>query len=451
VEPQPEVRYARNGDAQIAYQVVGNGPVDLVYLPPWGNLVWNWEWPPYARFLRRLASFSRLIVVDRRGFGCSSGGGPASSLEVDVDDLLAVIEEAQGPPPSIFAADGGLAALLAAASHPERVSRLLLFNPQSATLRTGEQPWLPSPDRYDGSVGTFDRVSNVNDRVEQYVRSLEPSMREDRGYFEWAVRMFPLNCTPQTWVTYLRLRREIDLTSILPSLQTPTLVLSRPGRVTAGGVTDAGESSRFVAARIPGAKLVELPGEDTNPWVGESDAVVDAIEEFLIGTLAAREPTRALATVLFTDIVDSTKTAASVGDARWRELVAAHHERARAAFAAHRGHEIDAAGDGFLATFDGPARAVECALEICRAVRDLRLEVRAGCHTGEVERTPDGIRGIAVHIGARVAALAGPGEVLVSQTVRDLTAGSGLVFDDAGEHELKGVPERWTLYRAAHD
>jgi class 3 adenylate cyclase len=297
----------------------------------------------------------------------------------------------------------------------------------------------------------FDRVSNVKERVEQYVRGLEPSVRADRGYFEWAARMFPLNCTPQTWVTYLRLRRDTDLTSILPFLQAPTLILSRPGRVSVGGVTDAGRSSRFVAGQIPGSKLVELPGEDANPWVGESDAVVDAIEEFLIGAPAMREPTRALTTVLFTDIVDSTKTAASMGDAHWRELVAAHHERARAAFATHRGREIDAAGDGFLATFDGPARAVECALEICRTVRDLDLEVRTGCHTGEVERTPDGVRGIAVHIGARVAALAGPGEVLVSQTVRDLTAGSGLVFDDAGEHELKGVPERWKLYRVAHD
>ena len=449
MEPQPDVRYARNGDVRIAYQVLGDGPVDLVYLPPWGNLVWNWEWPPYARFLRRLASFSRLIIVDRRGFGCSSGAGPAPSLEVEVDDLLAVIEEAQGPPPAIFAADAGFAALLAAASHPERVSRLLLFNPQSASLRSEEQPWLPSPDRYDGGVGMFDRVANVKERVEQYVRALEPSVRGDSGYFEWAVRMFPLNCTPQTWVRYLHLHREIDLTSILHSIQTATLVLSRPGRVSVSGVSDAGRSSKFVAARIPGAMLVELPGEDANPWVGESDAVVDAIEEFLVGEPAMREPTRALATVLFTDIVDSTKTVVSMGDMRWRELVAAHHERARSAFAAHRGREIDAAGDGFLAMFDGPARAVECALEICRTVRDLELEVRAGCHTGEVERTPEGIRGIAVHIGARVAALAAPGEILVSQTVKDLTAGSGLVFEEAGEHELKGVPERWKLYRVA--
>jgi class 3 adenylate cyclase len=449
VESLPEVRYARSADASIAYQVLGEGPVDLVYLPPWGNLVWNWQWPPYAQFLRRLASFSRLIVIDRRGFGCSSGGGPAASFEVDVDDLFAVIEDAQGPPPAVFGADGGLAPLLAAATHPERVSALILFHAEAAGTRTEEQPWLPSADEWDGTIRMFGRVSNTRERVQQYVRRLEPSVREDPGYFEWALRMFPLNCTPETWVKYLERCRATDVASLLPLIRVPTLVLVRP-RVQARTEEFVG-SSRFIAERIPGAKLVELPGEDVNAWVGESDAVLDAVERFLVGAPAAREPTRALATVLFTDIVDSTKTAASIGDARWREILAAHHDRARAAIAAHRGREIDSAGDGFLATFDGPARAVQCATEICRTVRDLELEVRTGCHTGEVERTSEGIRGIAVHIGARVAALAGPGEVLVSQTVRDLTARSGLIFDDAGEHELRGVPDRWKLYRVAHD
>jgi class 3 adenylate cyclase len=304
---------------------------------------------------------------------------------------------------------------------------------------------LASADEWEGMIRMFGRVSSTRERVQQYVRRLEPSVRDDQGYFEWALRMFPLNCTPETWVTDLQRYRATDVTSALPSIRVPTLVLVRP-HVRAQNEAIVG-SSRFLAENIPDAKLVELPGEDTNPWVGESDALLDAIEAFLVGAPAAREPTRALATVLFTDIVDSTKTAASVGDARWGELLAAHHERARAAIAAHRGREIDAAGDGFLATFDGPARAVDCAIQICASVRDLALEVRTGCHTGEVERTPDGIRGIAVHIGARVAALAGPGEVLVSQTVRDLTAGSGLAFDDAGEHELKGIPDRWKLYR----
>jgi class 3 adenylate cyclase len=444
VEQQPEVRYARSGDAQIAYQVLGEGPVDLLYRPPWGNLVWNWEWPPYARFLRRLASFSRLIVVDRRGFGCSSGTPLAASLEVEVDDFLAVVEDAQGPPPVVFDAEGGFASLLAAATHPERLSALVLFDGDPAGMRSDELPWLASPDEAEGRIRMFARMTNARERVQQYVRNLEPSVRGDPGYFEWALRMFPLNCTPDTWVAYHRRWRDTDVTAALASIRQPTLLLVRPRGLRGEAALASG---RFLVERIPEARLVELPGEDANPWVGESDAVVDAIEDFAVGAPATREPTRALATILFTDIVDSTKTAASIGDARWRELVAAHHERARTAFGTHRGREIDAAGDGFFATFDGPARAVECALEICRSVRDLDLEVRAGCHTGEVERAPDEIRGIAVHIGARIAALAAPSEVLVSQTVRDLTAGSGLVFDDAGDHELKGVPGRWNLYR----
>ncbi|MFY9580839.1 MAG: NUDIX domain-containing protein [Gaiellaceae bacterium] len=231
-------------------------------------------------------------------------------------------------------------------------------------------------------------------------------------------------------VAYLAVLREVG--AIVAGADAAAAALVPVSDVLQGKVELAFDHAQIVRDAI---ELVELPGEDANTWVAQ----------------AVREPTRALATVLFTDIVDSTRTAASVGDARWRELVAVHHERVRAAFAVHRRREIDAAGDGFFATFDGPARAVECALEICRTVRDLDLEVRAGCHTGEVERTPDGVRGIAVHIGARVAALAGPGEVLVSQTVRDLTVGSGLVFEQAGEHELKGVPERWKVYRVAHD
>ena len=445
MQAQPEVRYARNGDAEIAYQVVGDGPVDLVYLPPWGNLVWNWEWPPYAQFLRRLASFSRLIVIDRRGFGCSSGTGPAPSLEDEVDDLFAVIEDAQGPQPTIFAADTSFSTLLAAATHPDRLSRLILFNGQAAGTMTEDQPWLSSADMWDHRLKVFERVTRVRERVEQYVRLLEPSVHDDPGYFDWALRMFPLNCTPKTWVTYMQRERATDLTAALPSIQLPTLLLYRPERLVRASETRAG--SRFLAERIANTKLVECPGEDSAPWVGDSDAIADAIEDYLVGAPTAREPTRALATVLFTDIVDSTRMAASLGDARWRDLLAGHHERARAAIAAHRGREIDSTGDSFLATFDGPARAVQCAMEICRTVRDLEIEVRTGCHTGEVERTPEGIRGIAVHIGARVSALAGPGEVLVSQTVRDLTAGSGLRFEDAGEHELKGVPDLWTLYR----
>jgi|SRR5579862_4279089 len=445
MQPQPDVRYTRSGDAQIAYQVFGDGPIDLVYLPPWGNVVWNWEWPPYARFLQRLAVFSRLIVIDRRGFGCSSGSAPAPSLEEDVDDLLAVIEDAQGPAPVVFAADGGFSAILAAATHPERVSGLVVYVGERlppAGTRTDELHWLSTPDRVASAIGQFARVSHPRERVEQYVRTLEPSLVGDRDYLDWAVRMFPLNCTPETWVSYRTRLRDTSVAPLLGSLRQPTLVLVRPA-AREEGLTAA----RYVAEKIPNATLVELPGVDTNPWAGEPDAVADAVGEFLGAAPTVREPTRMLATVLFTDIVDSTRLAATLGDARWRELVDVHHSRARATFAAHGGREIDAAGDGFLVTFDGPARAVACAVELSSVVEELGVQIRAGCHAGEIDRTPEGIRGIAVHIGARVAALAGPGEVLVSRTVRDLTAGSGLQFEDAGEHELKGVPERWQLYR----
>jgi class 3 adenylate cyclase/ADP-ribose pyrophosphatase YjhB (NUDIX family) len=243
-------------------------------------------------------------------------------------------------------------------------------------------------------------------------------------------------------VAYVTVLREVG--GVVAGADAAAAALVPVSDVLHGKIELAFDHAQIVRDAI---EFVQLSGEDANAWVEE----IDAVEAFLVGTQAAREPTRALATVLFTDIVDSTRTAASVGDARWRELVTVHHERARVAIAAHRGREIDAAGDGFFATFDVPARAVECALEIYRTVRDLDLEVRAGCHTGEVERTPDGVRGIAVHIGARVAALTGPGEVLVSQTVRDLTVGSGLVFEEAGQYELKGVPERWKLYRVAHE
>jgi class 3 adenylate cyclase len=440
----PEVRYARSAGAAIAHQVFGDGPADLVYLPPWGNLVWNWQWPPYAEFLRRLASFGRVIVTDRRGFGCSSGTGVSDSFEVDVDDLFAVIEDAQGPPPALFGA-GDFTPILAAATHPERVSALVLFHPDLPGTRSDEHPWLQSEDEWDGTIKMFGRISNTRERVEQYVRRLEPSLRDDPRYVEWALGMFPLNCSPDTWIGYLERMRATEAASVLPLIRVPTLVLVRP-EVEAHNAEVIG-NAKYIADQIPDAQLVELPGADLNAWVGDSGAVLDAVEAFLVSAPRAPEQARALATILFTDIVQSTKMAAAVGDTRWKVILAAHHERARAVIATHRGREVDAAGDGFLATFDGPARAVACAIDICRSVRDLELEVRAGCHTGEVERMPDGISGIAVHIGARIAARAGGGEVLVSQTVKDLTAGSGLRFEDTGEHELKGVPERWRVYR----
>ena len=444
MEPHPDIRYVRSGEAEIAYQVWGDGPVDLVYLPNWGNLVWNWQLPMYARFLRRLGSFARVITMDRRGMGCSDRMNPGEtpSLEVLVDDLLAVVESAQGGPPALFSNDEGFMSLLAAAAHPDRFSALILYGATASYAQTDDMPWAYSEDRWEAFLGQLRRTTSVREWTEQWMRRQYPSLKGDREAFEWFVDVSHLTSTQTAWVAEIAQMSKVDLRSILPTIRLPTLVLHRtkdPGEPV--------ESGRYLAEHIAGARLVELPGEDGAPWVGESDAVLAELEEFLVGVRTPPEPTRALATVLFTDIVGSTERAAAIGDAAWRRLLEDHHEIVRAALAVHRGREVDTAGDGFLAVFDGPARAVRCAQEIAVRVRDLDLEIRAGLHSGEVELDASAVHGIAVHIGARVAALAAPSEVLVSSTVRDLTVGSGIVYEDRGEHELKGVPDRWRLFR----
>ena len=443
VEVHPEIRYVRSGEAEIAYQVWGDGPVDVVYLPNWGNLVWNWQLPAYASFLSRLGSFARVITLDRRGMGCSDRMNPAEtpSLEVLVDDLLAVIEAAQGGPPALLSCDEGFISLLAAAAHPDRFSALVLYGATPSYAQTDDMPWGYSEDRWAAFLGQLRRTTSVREWTEQWVRRQLPSIRGDAQVFEWLVDMSHLTSTQTAWVTQITQMSRVDLRAILPSIRLPTLVLHRtddPGEPV--------ESGRYLAEHIAGARLVELPGNDSVAWLGETEPVLAEIEEFLVGVRTPPEPTRALATVLFTDIVASTEHAAAMGDAAWRDVLDAHHAVVRSALTRHRGREIDTAGDGFLAVFDGPARAVRCAQEITAGVRALDLEIRAGLHSGEVELDVSAVHGIAVHIGARVAALAGPSEVLVSSTVRDLTVGSGIVYVDRGEHDLKGVPDRWRLF-----
>ena len=442
----PSVQYAKNGDFTLAYQVVGTGPKDLIYLPlETPNVVGNWFVPEHARFMERLASFSRLVITDRRGMGCSDRlpPGRAPTLEELVDDLLVVMETAYASPATVLAGDEtAFIAMLAAATHPDLFDGLILWGATPSWRRSDELPWEASDDAIEASLGTIRRVTNLRAWAEAHTRDVLPSWAADPEKIALIEGLSALAGSAEAWYQDQRMFFGIDLSDLLPSIHVPTLLLAREGASLFHI-----ESSRLLAERLPDARLVELEGRDSFPWVGDADAVLDEIEEFMTGTRRAPDTSRALATVLFTDIVDSTRRAAELGDARWHDLVEEHHVRVRQELAEHGGVEVDVAGDGFLATFDGPARAVRCACSIGERLRDVGLEVRVGVHTGEVERVGKEIRGIAVHIGARVGSLAAANEVLATSTVKDLTAGSGLTFEDAGEHELKGVPDRWHLYR----
>jgi len=443
----PEIHYAKTPDGtSIAFQVVGDGEMDLLFVPGFAsNLIWNWELPSYAHLLRRLSSFCRLIVVDRRGSGLSDRLSPHDlpPLEILADDLGVVLDATGSERASLFGTqDGAMFCSLFAATHPERVDRLILFTLDPG----GHQPW-------EGAWGREEREAYLARIAEGWgtpafarwqIEPRAPSVADDPRTLEWYTAWQQLAASPSTAEALFRLYLDSDVQPVLSSIRVPTLVLHR-----LGDRIDPIDEGRFVARLIPEARLIELPGEDHQWFVGDTDSIADSIEEFLTGVRHAQDLDRVLATVLVTDIVDSTRRAAEVGDAAWKELLATHHEHVRAELARFRGHEVDTAGDGFLATFDGPARSVRCAQAIGEAIDALGLEIRAGVHTGEIELAGEEIRGIAVHIGARVAALAGPGEVLVSQTVKDLVAGSALTFEDRGIHELKGVPDRWRLYAAA--
>ena len=445
----PELRYAVNEPWRLAYQVLGDGP-DLMYLPGWvSNVEGNWLAPDHARFMERLASFARTIVVDRRGFGCSDrlSPGEACTLEEGVDDLRHIARAARSPQAAVFGVqDGGFSALLAAATQPERFTKLILFGAAHTWQRTDETPWQWSEERFEDTEAAFSGPA-LTETAEGYIRTSLPSYAGDPVAVRMMVTQLALSESPSSGVAETRKLRQINLRDLLPTIAVPTLVLHR----TEDPVEPV-ESGRYLAEQIPGATLIELPGRDALPWVGESEAVIEEISRFLLGEDApATGPpsTRSLATLLFTDIVGSTKQAAKLGDVGYRQILERHHRVIRAELRRHGGVEVDTAGDGFFATFEGPARAIECALGICEGVRPLGIEVRAGVHTGEVETIDGKVGGLGVHIGSRVSAAAAPSEVLVSSTVKDLVAGSGLVLEDAGEQELKGVPGRWRLYRVA--
>ena len=439
----PEVRYARSGDVHIAYQVTGDGPRDLVWVPGWvSNLQVMWEDPGYARFLRRLGSFARLILFDKRGTGLSDRVAidQLPTMEERMDDIRAVMQAAGSERAALFgASEGGPLCALFAASYPERTEALVMFGAYAR--------WEPDPPDYPYGV--------PRDVVEQFNRAAEATWGDNAHLLQiWAPTVADDVAMQARWNRYLvqaaspaaasaftRMNAEIDIRHVLPVIRVPTLVIHRTG----DRLTDV-RHSRYLAENVPSARYVELPGSDHLWFVGDWEAVVEEVEEFLTGVRPGREPDRVLTTVLFTDIVGSTRRAAALGDRRWQDVLSEHDRLVREELGRFRGREVKTAGDGFLATFDGPARAIRCAREIVEAVRDLGLEIRAGLHTGEIELVGDDIRGIAVHIGARVSGLAEPGEVLVSSTVKDLVAGSGIEFEDRGPHELKGVPDEWRLF-----
>ena len=452
----PETRYAKTSEGvHIAYQVIGSGSTDLVVAGAvvagvgYSNVEFLWHLPPVARYLRRLASSWRIVLFDPRGMGLSDPltAERLPTLETRMADAAAVMDAVGSERAAVMGTDSsGALAIFFAATYPARTTALILFATGSCGLWMPDYPW-----------GWTDEEWEVYNReVEEHWG--EPVFVE-RFMTEWLAPGVPLDeDLIRAWATYLRvaaspgtavvlnqMERDTDVRHILPTVQVPTLVLHRTG--DRYYPVDEG---RYLAARIPGARFVELDGSGHGPWDGDVEVLVSQIEGFMDSVRGEEaEFDRVLATILFTDFVDSTERAAEVGDRAWGDLVERHHAVVRAMLARYHGIEVDTAGDGFFATFDGPARAIRCARSVVDAVKPLGIEVRAGVHTGEVESIDEKVGGIAVSIGSRVGALAGPSDVLVSQTVKDLVAGSGLEFEDRGEHELKGVPDRWRLYRVA--
>ena len=435
---QPETRYAKSGGVHVAYQVTGAGP-DLVLVPGWvSHVEYAWESSLFSRFLNRLASFSRLILLDRRGTGLSDRVAEPPTLEERMDDVRAVMDAVGSERAALFGiSEGGPMCMLFAATYPERTSALVLYGTLVKGMQDADVSWAPPKEQVDIFLDVIGKAWGTGITLDLFGPSLAQDERE-RQY--WA-RFERLAVSPGAARVLLQMVADTDVRHVLPTIRVPTLIVHRSGdRATPV------EGARHIAAHIPEAKYVELPGEDHFAWIGDLDAVLDPVEEFLTGACQAPEPDRVLATVLFTDIVGSTACAADLGDQRWRDLLTSHNAVVRAELARFRGREVKTAGDGFLATFDGPARAIRCACAVRDAVRSLGIEIRAGLHTGECELMGDDVGGIAVHTGARVAASAGPGEVLVSSTVKDLVAGSRLRFADRGTHDLRGVPEEWRLF-----
>lgn len=435
----PETRYTRSGEVNIAYQVIGQGPLDLVYVMGWvTNLEAFWQEPSVARFFQRLASFSRLILFDKRGTGLSDRVPikELPTLEQRMDDVRAVMDAAGSDRAALFGvSEGGPMCALFAATYPQRTAALVLYGSYAKRLRAPDYPWAPTSEEREHWYQLLEQGWGGVVDIGTMAPNADPRFRE------WWARYLRMSASPGAALAFGRMNAEIDIREVLPSIQVPTLILHRAGDLD----MDVG-GARYMASRIAGAKYLELPGNDHLPFVGDQAAILDEIEEFLTGARHQADLDRVLATVLFTDMVGSTERSAALGDKGWSDLLEAHNRVIREELDRFRGREVDTAGDGFFATFDGPARAIRCACAMRNELARLGIEIRAGLHTGECELVGDKVRGVSVNIGSRVASLARPGEVLVSSTVKDLVAGSGLEFTDRGVHTLRGVPGEWRLF-----
>jgi class 3 adenylate cyclase/pimeloyl-ACP methyl ester carboxylesterase len=449
---RPDTRYARSSEVSLAYQVLGDGPFDLIFAPGFvSNVEYGWEEPTLEHFYGRLASFCRLIIFDKRGTGLSDRVNGVPDLETRMDDIRAIMDAVGSERAALLGySEGAAMAALFAATYPERTPALVLYG----TFLSPD--WLSWSGTYrqltaEEQLAEMARRWGTSGYCDELLRTDAPSKADDADFRRWYATRLRLGASPAAAVTLMRMVMETDARTILPSIHVPTLVVHRVGDRNCDV-----RGARVAAEQIPGASYVELSGDDHLPWVGDSEAIVGEIERFLTGIWRGGgweepEPERILSTVLFTDIVGSSERAASLGDRAWRQLLEKHHALVRNQLVRFRGREMDAAGDGFFASFDGPARAIRCASAIVEEVRELQLEVRAGLHTGECEVVDGKVAGIAVHTGARIASLAAPGEVLVSSTVKDLVAGSGMDFRERGLEELKGIPGEWRLYAVASD
>ncbi len=440
----PDTRYVKSDDVYVAYQVLGDGPFDLLFVPGFvSNIEAAWRNPDQSAFFRRLASFCRLIIFDKRGTGMSDRGNHDFTLEQRMHDVQAVLDAIGCKQAALFGvSEGGPMSLLYAATHPQRTSALVVYGSYAKRSKTADYPygwddrqWAHVLADIETNWGTA-RFTSIGTAAS----TSSPSMADRVAAY------YRASASPGAATAIMRMNREIDVRNILAATRVPTLVVHR----TADPLIEV-EHGRYLAQHIPDAKLVELSGQEHMPWLGDRNAVLDEVEKFLTGSHRVHEPERVLATVLFADIVGSTEQVAAMGDNRWREMLNEFYRRVRDVLQHYRGREVNTAGDGFLVAFDGPARAIRTGKAINDAVSPLGLKLRCGIHTGECEVVGEDLAGIAVHIGARVAGIAAPGEVLVSQTVRDLVAGSGLTFEDRGAHRLKGVPDEWRLFRAVVD
>ena len=436
---RPTTSYAWNGGVAIAHQVVGSGGPDLLLAPgSITHLEVLWEEPRVERFLSRLGGFSRLILMDPRGLGLSDRLTEIPSMDDRVGDLIAVLDAVGSERATLFGnADTGPPCIATAVHHPERVEGLILLGTWARPGKGEDYPY----GWTEVERASFDELVRTEWGTASGIDHVAPSRAGDEGFRQWYAALMRAGASPTAVRLLAEMAMGTDVRPLLPRIAVPTLVMHRVG----DRVNEVGHG-RHLAEHIPGSRWVELPGEDFVMWSGDLDGLADEVEEFMTGRRGGAEPTRVVATVMFTDVVASTDRARTLGDRAWAELLRAHDQRVRAELRRYGGREIDTAGDGFLASFDSPTSAIRCAAAVLASLGEIGLAVRIGVHTGEVEVVGDKLRGIAVHTGARVAALAGPGEILASQTVRDLLAGSGVAFEDRGTHELKGVPGEWRLF-----